>query len=50
MNTNFNGNLKPQTEEDIEEVIWLTKSEIDTVVLNNTYPAIKLILNQLNKD
>lgn len=50
MNTNFNGNLKPQTEEDIEEVIWLTKSEIDSVVLNNTYPAIKLILNQLNKD
>lgn len=37
METDFNGELKPQTEENIEEVKWFSKKEIKQVVLANTY-------------
>tara|TARA_R110001592_G_scaffold58067_7_gene176312 strand:+ start:610 stop:1230 length:621 start_codon:yes stop_codon:yes gene_type:complete len=40
MKTDFNGKLIPQTEEDIEEVIWMTDKEINTEVLANTYASI----------
>jgi 8-oxo-dGTP pyrophosphatase MutT (NUDIX family) len=40
MNSNFNGTLQPQTEENIEKVDWLTKEQILTDVLQNTYPSI----------
>jgi hypothetical protein len=44
MNTNFNKNLVPQTEEDITKVEWqnFTKSDIETL---NTYESIKDVLN-----
>jgi 8-oxo-dGTP pyrophosphatase MutT (NUDIX family) len=37
-------NLVPQTEEDIEEVIWLPKAEW-AIVLQNTFQSIKDVLN-----
>lgn len=43
MNTNFNKNLVPQTEEDITKVEWqnFTKNDIETL---NTYESIKDVL------
>lgn len=45
MNTNFNKNLVPQTEEDITKVEWqnFTKSDIETL---NTYESIKDVLKK----
>lgn len=40
MNTNYEGKLIPQTEENIEEVVWFTKEEIREIVFKNTYPTI----------
>jgi ADP-ribose pyrophosphatase YjhB (NUDIX family) len=40
--------LKPQTEEDIEEVLWVNPKKIKTNDLN-TYPAIKHLLNKYLK-
>lgn len=41
--TTFNGNLVPQTEEDITGICWLGKEELNQV-LSNTYEAIKDLL------
>ncbi|UKJ09048.1 NUDIX hydrolase [Solitalea lacus] len=41
-----NGKLIPQIEESIEAVKWLPKEEFN-VVLNNTYPAIKGLLEDI---
>jgi 8-oxo-dGTP pyrophosphatase MutT (NUDIX family) len=38
--------FKPQTEEDIEEILWLPEKGWEQV-LKNTYPSIKLILEEL---
>lgn len=40
MKTDFEGELIPQIEEDIEEVKWMSDEEINTVVLANTYASI----------
>jgi 8-oxo-dGTP pyrophosphatase MutT (NUDIX family) len=40
MKSDFEGKLIPQTDEDIEAALWLSKNDITTVVLKNTYPAI----------
>lgn len=40
MKTDFEGELIPQTEEDIQEVKWMSDEEINTVVLANTYASI----------
>jgi len=38
--------LKPQIEEDITEVVWKNKEQIQ-LALNNTYPNIKLLLENI---
>lgn len=47
MKTNYDKCLIPQTEEDITEVKWFTKQDIKDIVLNNTYLAIKDVLNDI---
>ncbi len=46
METSSNKELKPQTEENIEEVRWLSVEEVKSIVLKNTYITIeKLVKN-----
>lgn len=40
MQTTFSGELVPQTEEDITEASWMSKEDIKTTVLANTYASI----------
>lgn len=47
MKTNYDKCLIPQTEEDITEVKWFTKQDINDIVLNNTYLTIKDVLNEI---
>ena len=44
MTSNYKGKLTPQTEEDIETVVWMKHEDIKGTVLLNTYPAIKDVL------
>ena len=44
MKTEYTGPLIPQTEEGIEKVIWLAKSDWDTI-LDNTYNSIKEVIS-----
>lgn len=44
MTTDFDQELIPQTEENIEEVKWFTIEEITNLVLKNTYVTIKELL------
>ena len=44
MKTNFNGILKPQTEEGITEVYWVNAEDV-AKKLNNSFNNIKLLLN-----
>jgi len=44
MKTEYTGELIPQTEEGIEKVIWLAKSDWDTI-LDNTYNSIKEVIS-----
>jgi 8-oxo-dGTP pyrophosphatase MutT (NUDIX family) len=46
MQANGNQELIPQTEEDIEEMVWLSESRWEEV-FTNTFPAIRQILEQL---
>ncbi len=39
-----NGDIRPQTEEDITEVRWFEKDDIKNTVFNNTYMLIKELL------
>ncbi|MBS1651003.1 MAG: NUDIX domain-containing protein [Bacteroidetes bacterium] len=43
-NTNFSGELNPQTEENITKVEWKTENQLKTDVFLNTYAAIKDVL------
>jgi 8-oxo-dGTP pyrophosphatase MutT (NUDIX family) len=45
MLTDFDGDLIPQTEENITEVKWLDTNKIDSEVLKNTYPSIAELIN-----
>lgn len=40
MSTEHSGNLVPQLEENIEQVVWYNKTQITNTVITNTYPAI----------
>lgn len=40
MTTEHSGNLVPQLEENIEQVVWYNKTQITNTVIANTYPAI----------
>jgi 8-oxo-dGTP pyrophosphatase MutT (NUDIX family) len=40
METDYNKKLVPQQEEDIDEVKWFTKNELEAIVLNDTYYTI----------
>lgn len=40
MQTDFDGELIPQTEEGIEQVKWVDKKELESLVLKNTYASI----------
>ncbi|MDC0204701.1 NUDIX domain-containing protein [Flavobacteriales bacterium] len=44
MKTNFNGILKPQTEEEITEVCWVHEEDV-AEKLNNSFEIIKQLLN-----
>jgi len=45
MQSSFDGELIPQTEEDITKVEWLTDEEIKSKVLSNTYASIADLMN-----
>lgn len=44
METSSNKELKPQTEENIEEVRWLSVDEVKSIVLKNTYITIEKLV------
>lgn len=45
MKTNWNGELIPQTDEDITKAIWVEKKEIVTL-MENTYDTIKKVVGE----
>jgi len=47
METNYDEQLKPQVEENIEEVKWLSLDEIKKTVLPNTYITIKNLIKPI---
>jgi 8-oxo-dGTP pyrophosphatase MutT (NUDIX family) len=47
MHANGNQTLTPQSEEDIEKIIWVSK-EKETEVLSNTFPLIRELMQQLH--
>ncbi len=49
MTTDSSEALKPQTEEDIDDVRWFTKAEIEKTVLNDTYYTIKDVIKEALK-
>ena len=44
MKTEYEGKLTPQTEEGIESVKWLAKSDWN-IIFNNTYNSIKEVIS-----
>jgi 8-oxo-dGTP pyrophosphatase MutT (NUDIX family) len=46
MTSDYDKQLKPQTEENIEEVRWFTKEEIKKLVFANSYFTIKDVVNE----
>jgi ADP-ribose pyrophosphatase YjhB (NUDIX family) len=49
METSSNKELKPQTEENIEEVRWLSIDEVKSIVLKNTYITIEKLVKDFFK-
>jgi ADP-ribose pyrophosphatase YjhB (NUDIX family) len=47
MQTDYNKPLIPQLEENITEVKWFTKKEIETIVLHNTYYTISDVVQEI---
>jgi 8-oxo-dGTP pyrophosphatase MutT (NUDIX family) len=47
MQTDFTGELVPQTEEDITEARWFTKAEVYDIVLKNTYASITDLIKSI---
>ena len=47
MSTKHEGILVPQLEENIEKVEWFTKSQIQEIVLTNSYPAILSVIQHI---
>ena len=48
MKTEHTGILVPQIEEKIERVDWFDKTQINDMVIQNTYPAILDVIKNLN--
>ena len=46
MDTNYNETLVPQTEENITDVKWFTKNDIDTIIFKNTYLTITDVIEE----
>jgi hypothetical protein len=46
MKTDFEGDLIPQTEEDIEQAIWVNKTELPTY-FDNMYSSIIDVLKEI---
>ncbi len=46
MTTDYNGELKPQLEENIDEVKWFTKEEVKTIAFTNSYFTIIDVVNE----
>jgi len=46
MTTDYNKTLKPQLEENITEVKWFTKEQVQETVFNNSYFTIKDVVNE----
>ncbi|MGE0566500.1 MAG: NUDIX hydrolase [Bacteroidia bacterium] len=46
MSTDFKGKLTPQIEENITDIKWFNKQEIQKVVCNNTYETIKDVVKE----
>ncbi len=44
MNTDYDGELVPQTQENITKAVWLSDKEVDDIVLKNTYNSITELL------
>jgi 8-oxo-dGTP pyrophosphatase MutT (NUDIX family) len=49
MRTSFSGNLVPQLEEDIELVEWMSLNTAKTKVFENTYAAVKDVLEDIEQ-
>lgn len=50
MTSSFSGTLKPQTEEDIDQVKWFGKPEITNIILKDTYYTISDVVNEALKN
>ena len=48
MKTEHNGILVPQIEEKIERLEWFDRSQIENIVIQNSYPAILDVIKNLN--
>lgn len=46
MKSNYSKKLTPQIEEDIDEVKWFSKYEIETIILNDTYYTISEVVKE----
>ena len=46
MKSDYSKKLTPQIEEDIDEVKWFSKHEIETIILNHTYYTIRDVINE----
>ena len=44
MQTNYAKKLKPQTEENIDEVKWFSENEVKQIAFNDTYLTIKDVI------
>ena len=46
MKSDYSKKLTPQIEEDIDEVKWFSKHEIETIIINHTYYTIRDVINE----
>ena len=46
MKSDYSKKLTPQLEEDIDEVKWFSKHEIETIIINHTYYTIRDVINE----
>jgi 8-oxo-dGTP pyrophosphatase MutT (NUDIX family) len=46
MKSDYSKKLTPQIEEDIDEVKWFSKHEIDTIIIKHTYYTIRDVINE----
>lgn len=46
MKSDYSKKLTPQLEEDIDEVKWFSKHEIETIIIKHTYYTIRDVINE----